>query len=1662
MSKGKWTVLALLLLIITISGCTSFDERYETAQEEYEMGWIVHNVSDSTDTDLTYTKDNVATYNYSYNLPGNVAEWYGQVLFWKYPVHKNESGLFAATTNEIAVPLNRTYYVRGVNPVSQYYQTNWTFENYVEISYDSSDTYSYEERCKSLKPQPGDSREIYFGGPDFLPSNLVIEGGYLEAGRKLLKGRNNRSWIERDTADFTSEMTPSWTVKNKTGHITSGDFQDWNEGDLFYSLDSGEYRANLTLPTGYPLWETVKISSSFNYSKADKQPPQINWIDADPRFQRSKNYSVNFNVSDNKSISDVSATYKEISGRIKTGNTGNYTLESEHPYSNDLNKTWKINKTGFTNLSIHFVNMSIEGGWDYLRVYNAMNHTVKEYSGDFKDVWSPSVSGDTAYIQLDTDGSITEYGFYIDKVLNGSFTTTETGWMSTNTNNQSNSYTSVVNVTNDSTEKIGFKININDTTDNEVSYIIEPIAFSEETTDITLNLNKNQVKEGEEITADGELTASERIAQGNVKLYQDDVFLGSSKTTSEGAYSRKIKTGCAEKGEENLSAVYPGAGVYSPVESWKTINVSTPTYREPRSKYIKVVPGQVVDVGAEVDTCRDITNISLCTNETGYWSCSQNKTPVGDQIWENVSFEWYNSSLPTNSSVKWKLKFYNSSGLLDQTGNYTIKLTKFEAEVPNKSNIHEENKLKSSVKSKVLINRSNWNFTGTFSEGWVKGEKNLYSEDFESGIPKNWTSWMNKSWEWSNVSYSGNHSIKAGNISEDEVSAINFTYTTDQVSFLEFKYKLACGGEGFGFYKNGAYGLDMIFTKECDETGWKSFSYRLEANKSYTFVFAYVYGDLSYSNNTVYLDNISIKNSKPGYTFEFAPHHYGNYTAKVWVENSTGGIINSAEKKIFSNVTEVPDIDIYIWGDYILENEPFEVNIHGDSQSNLQLVFLNASNSSWSNDLKENLTFNPWVREDEVTGETWNESFYWSGDLSLGKGKYNLTGKIKDEAGQTVSYASNVWIYPSRNITLFLKDSGGNAATRDVEFGVKEGTTWNWKNYYGISSLIDEEIANASYFDRQSGLRIEKYGEGSLFFKNITMSRTMRITNEMINLSRRDIGKALLYKGQAFNHSYSYSSLEGEVEDFDWKRLVDRDRSALYFCNNWSYQQKRCTSSWENKTTYRYFEDWDNEVDVKGETSYAEALVLGESEYCGNGYCGSDESKESCSADCGQPEEEGGEGGATGGVTIARPSITSDGVEELVREGETGEAVKKLTNGSVVELEEASSVLNEVSNTTLSKLLGKSVEVDRQRNFSQLILRMNSTKTLQGLFQSEVGSGASILESATEQDKEKTAKLMDKGIERNLGKTASIADEMETEAVAKLLIEISELPETPEKAAKLLEGLEVKKRNEVVEHLTSTGKFEVLDKIFAKLEKETLADVFESLSLGSRNTLQEGLPSNLIDQVPGELEVSDLKLNSLEVAPGEPLHVTVQVKNTGLFTLSKFIKLRLNGSVEDRKQVRLRPGEETNLSFSFSKEREGNYKLQAAGLKSSFEVRTQRFWKWKYLIVVSISALVVILSYFFKPWEKVVSPFKEKKKRKKGPIRCTVAEINKNPEEFLLEEVLLEDVEVEPRGKAEGGWWHLVSGRTGQILAFSKKRTEGRGTLQGVVREVGGKFFIKF
>ena len=88
-----------------------------------------------------------------------------------------------------------------------------------------------------------------------------------------------------------------------------------------------------------------------------------------------------------------------------------------------------------------------------------------------------------------------------------------------------------------------------------------------------------------------------------------------------------------------------------------------------------------------------------------------------------------------------------------------------------------------------------------------------------------------------------------------------------------------------------------------------------------------------------------------------------------------------------------------------------------------------------------------------------------------------------------------------------------------------------------------------------------------------------------------------------------------------------------------------------------------------------------------------------------------------------------------------------------------------------------------------------------------------------------------------------------------------------------------------------------------------------------------------------EFEVSNLVITPPEVGLGQEVTVTVDVENGGKGDGTASVELKINGKVEDSKEVTLALGESKTVTFIVTRDVEGIYTAEVNGLAATLAVR---------------------------------------------------------------------------------------------------------------------------
>lgn len=113
-------------------------------------------------------------------------------------------------------------------------------------------------------------------------------------------------------------------------------------------------------------------------------------------------------------------------GKADGSNVVSVRLESAHPYTNNLNRTYTVSLDGLVPectmlVRPHFTSIQTEANYDYVHLLNADGASVQSWTGTHAAFWSPTYASVSATdkslsIRLQSDYSITRDGFRVDAV----------------------------------------------------------------------------------------------------------------------------------------------------------------------------------------------------------------------------------------------------------------------------------------------------------------------------------------------------------------------------------------------------------------------------------------------------------------------------------------------------------------------------------------------------------------------------------------------------------------------------------------------------------------------------------------------------------------------------------------------------------------------------------------------------------------------------------------------------------------------------------------------------------------------------------------------------------------------------------------------------------------------------------------------------------------------------------------------------------------------------------------------------------------------------------------------------------------------------------------------------------------------------------------------
>ena len=230
-----------------------------------------------------------------------------------------------------------------------------------------------------------------------------------------------------------SEEEPPSCINGGEGYrrytctLCNSSYSDWYNGDYKHDYVFKERVPQTCTAAGYNLFECSLCKATYknDYDYAlghipgkliSQQTTSTCLIPAYKEYNClicKQNYK---ELADNNEYSDY-LKHNFVNGSCKTCKVAQSdVVESDHPYSHRLEKTWTITrKCDYMNISFSLYTRT-EGGCDFIRIYDGKGNLVGEYSEDELAGETIRVNGNTAKITLETDGSVAFYGFSTTKI----------------------------------------------------------------------------------------------------------------------------------------------------------------------------------------------------------------------------------------------------------------------------------------------------------------------------------------------------------------------------------------------------------------------------------------------------------------------------------------------------------------------------------------------------------------------------------------------------------------------------------------------------------------------------------------------------------------------------------------------------------------------------------------------------------------------------------------------------------------------------------------------------------------------------------------------------------------------------------------------------------------------------------------------------------------------------------------------------------------------------------------------------------------------------------------------------------------------------------------------------------------------------------------------
>lgn len=661
-------------------------------------------------------------------------------------------------------------------------------------------------------------------------------------------------------------------------------------------------------------------------------------------------------------------------------------------------------------------------------------------------------------------------------------------------------------------------------------------------------------------------------------------FIGAMTRISSGTYQSNVTTASVGgKAWLNITATDSLGRNDTISRSFEVREYQPPRVNESSTVYAEILPNESITISADLSDNYVMSSAVLSTNESGTW---KNHSVYGSPVFltgnGTVEFNWSNSSV--NGDVYWRVWANDTFNNWNASSVRKFEVVEFNTSIPVVT-VNQDYVFFTEVPGWIKINRSDINWSHTFrSQAVWRALNPVYTKDFENGITGKWTS---QGWNLSETAHNGSKSAYSGNVSDNQTSHLNFTYTPQKDSILVFRYMVSSYDDFLVFRVNG----EKVWSDSL-VTEWRRGHYLMTAGQTYNFSWSYRRdADGSYFEDVAYIDTVKIGTPEKDARASVHPMNHGNYTVKMF-ENSSNRMLDTYKTGLKANAT--PKVLTTLnYEDIAVEGINFTLSA-STGIGELGSAELRVFNQTGSWNLSSNYSTAVDPETYYRTGEPFNYTTLRINFSGLDNGNYTVEANLTSESGVEKTSRVNFTVFPAKNLTVNISRERNVyvfANTAGFSLNPEYSLTGRWTvNGFASRSIADISIWGLTYnlmiLNNRSGTPFTFWG-----YHNTTLNTSVELDpvyrekakeledKKLVAESLQDYdgGKAVTFYG-VYNTSRLGISKPSEY--------------MIYSCKDYDRSSNECASSWTQSNELLREKD-NGLIGLRVTASSAEAFALG-------------------------------------------------------------------------------------------------------------------------------------------------------------------------------------------------------------------------------------------------------------------------------------------------------------------------------------------------------------------------------------------------------------------------------------------------------------------------------------